>query len=378
MFKNRNYYEYVIKGLNQERFFNELSKKYYIFDVNRYEKNKTSFKIGLKNAKKVKKDIIFSHFEIIGENKRGFFSHLFDIKKHIGFLSAIVFCLIFFAIQFPFVWKVKVDGVENNIQNEITNYVCQNYKLSRDVDCEKIENELRKNFDELSFVSVAVVGQTLVINAKEGIIPIEKNGEFDAIIAPCDCRITYVKLIQGTLEVNEGDTVKKGSVLVQPYIVDSFGETKKVEPKAEIIYETWLEGEESHSDEEIVSIRTGKSYNKNELILFGLKVYEHNGKNKFKEYEVEVAEKFFVKNNILPFVYRKTVVYETKKVLVKKTYDEVRNQKIESAKQKALQKMCESDKIISEDIIESKTGDVYFLKYRIAVERRLDENIDKV
>ena len=56
---------------------------------------------------------------------------------------------------------------------------------------------------------------------------------------------------------------------------------------------------------------------------------------------------------------------------MQKTYDEVRNQKIESAKQKALQNVEENDRIIDEKIIESKLNEIYFIKYRLTVEKEL-------
>lgn len=368
---NRGCQEFVIKGLNQERFFNKLSKKIYVFDICRIEKNKTSFKVDLKNKHLARKEILSSNFEILQENKRGLFSIILDFKRYIGIISAFLLCFFAYFAQFSFVWRVEVNGVNENFQKEIVDYVNGNYHLTKSVDCKDIELNLRDRFENLSFASVAVIGQTLVVNAKEGIQPIEKTGEFEPIILPCDARIIKIKLIQGTCVASEGDTIKGGTVVVQPYIIDSYGNMKSVEARAEVTFETWIEQEEIHCDEQYISARTGKTYVKNELYFWGLKIYEHNGANRFGEYECETKEKYFTKNNLLPFVYKKTTFFETKRVLVKKKYEEVREDKIELAKQKALQKVEESDKIIDERYFENQLNGTHFIRYQITVEREI-------
>jgi len=368
---NRNYQEFVIKGLNQERFFNKLSKNIYVFDICRIEKNKVSFKVDLKDSRFAREEILSSNFGILEENKRGLFSIILDFKRYIGIFFAFLLCFFAYFVQFSFVWRVEVNGVNENFQKEIVNFVNENYKLTKNVDCKDIELNLRDSFENLSFASVAVIGQTLVVNAKEGIQPIEKTGEFEPIILPCDARITKIKLIQGTCVVSEGDTIKGGTIVVQPYIVDSYGNMKSVEARAEVTFETWLEQEEIHCDEQYISTRTGESYIKNELYFFGFKIYEHNGVNRFGEYECETQEKYFTKNNLLPFVFKKTTFFETKRVLIRKKYEDVREEKITLAKQKALQKVEESDKIIDERYFENQLNGNHFIKYQITVEREI-------
>ena len=48
----RSYHLFEIKGLNQERFFNQAAKKYHLFEINRQQKNTASFKVDFKDRKK--------------------------------------------------------------------------------------------------------------------------------------------------------------------------------------------------------------------------------------------------------------------------------------------------------------------------------------
>ena len=59
-------------------------------------------------------------------------------------------------------------------------------------------------------------------------MPDEMLGNFLPIIANKDGKITKIELISGTAVVKVGDFVTKGSVLVEPYTIDTSG-TKLLE-----------------------------------------------------------------------------------------------------------------------------------------------------
>ncbi len=372
MQKIKNYCLFAIKGMNQEAFFNQLRKICLVYDINRYEKNKVSFKVHLKYYKTVKKLIINSGFEILGQRKRGLFYRLFDLKKNIGVYCGIAIFTIFYLVQFPIVWKVKVVGVSENIGNEISSYVKMNFPMRKNqLNCKNIEINLRQKFDHLSFVSVALIGQTLVINSKESVEPDEKNGKFEPIFADRDCKITKIKLIQGTLAVEEGDSVQTGDIIVFPYIIDSYGEEKKVKPKAEITIEYWLSSSVLHSNEEYVLVKTGNYFIQNKLYLFGLELYSYNANNKYENYIIEENETFFSKNNILPFVYKKNIYYETHYVLKKEKYEDVREKKIMQAREKALQNASKCDIIKNERYLENCNNQIFEISYHVTMEKEI-------
>ena len=111
MRKIKNYCEFVIKGLNQERFFNELSKHSYVFDINRFERNKVAFKVPIKNVKKVKKLIIKSGYEILGQTKKGFVYQILNLRYAYGFLIALCLCFAGYFIQSNNLWLIDVNGL---------------------------------------------------------------------------------------------------------------------------------------------------------------------------------------------------------------------------------------------------------------------------
>ena len=258
------------------------------------------------------------------------------------------------------------------LASEISEYISSNYSLKKNINCKQVEIDVRKNFQQLSFFSVIVEGQSLVINAKEGEIPSEKTEDFQPIISQYDCKIKEIKLIQGTLAVEVGDVIQVGEVIVYPYIIDTNGEQKKVQPKVELKIETWLTGDYTHFDQEYVCQRTGKIFVQQEIKLFGVTIYSSSNPCEFECYETCENEKYLSKNNIFPFILKKTTYFETNYVLVEEIYENVREQKISLARNNALQKFEECDIITNERYVENRMAGVCHLKYYLTIEKELE------
>jgi len=97
-----------------------------------------------------------------------------------------------------------------------------------------VENAIIDNFDELSFVSCIIEGQTLVLNIKEKLLLEEVFGQFRPIFAQNSGMITQIDLISGTAVVKTGDFVRKGDVLVEPFVIDTSGQKREVKANAKI------------------------------------------------------------------------------------------------------------------------------------------------
>jgi len=372
MRKIKNYCFFHIKGLNQERFFTDLSKTFFVFDINRYEKNKSTFKVSLKDYKHVKSKILSAGFEILGQKKVGFLHNLFSIRKRYGLLAGIFLFTIFYAFQYNLIWRISVDGVSEKLDEQICAYVASQFsKNKKDLNCKEIEIKLQEEFEELSFASVSIYGQTLMINVKERENPAEKEGEFNAIVSKYDCKILDIQLLQGTLNVDCGKVVQRGEELVLPYVIDTNGVKRSVQPKAVFLIEQWIQGEEIHYEKEVVKERTGRICVTNEITLFGQCIYSNKENCDFENFEIEEEVFPFSKNNILPFVFHKTTAYEVKHVQKEEKYEVARENKIASAHQKALQKIEDCDIIKEERIEETNNAGVYKIVYTLTIQKEM-------
>ena len=352
--KRRNYHLFEIKGLNQERFFNQLCKDFEVFEIDRLQKNHCKFKVKYHDGKKVKKILLQNNYQIISEKKAGFFNNLHIFLTSYGLIAGIVLSVFLYCLQSPFIQKVEVRGVENYL--EIEEFVEKNLptKNKNAIDISQIEHMINYHFDEISFVSVAVIGQSLVINVKTEIVPPEMKDEFAPIISQYDGVITDIELVQGTLKVEVGDIIQKGQILVEGYVVNSQGEQFNIQPKANIYMDIWVEGEATHFNERLVTYRTGNKVIQVCVTLFGQQFYSNGKTCNFEQFETQQTSQMLNKNNILPFVVTKTTYYELKSQKITSTFEQEKENVIELAKQNCLQKLqgCEIIKKENYQIIE--------------------------
>lgn len=346
--KRRNFHYFEIKGLNQERFFNALSKKLEIFEIKRYEKNRSSFKVKYFDGKAAKKEILDAGYEILSEKRGGFFWQINRFCTAYGLLAGIIVTSILLAAQSPFIAKVEVWGSTNS--TEICEFVKKNLptKNKNRLDTDVIEHLINSQFENVSFVSAAIVGQSLVINVKNALVPPEMEGKFAPIVSEYDGVVTAVNLVQGTLKVQVGDIIQRGQILVEGRVINSEGESFDIQPIAEIYMDVWLEGEATHFDEQIVTSRTGRKIETSVVTLFGKEFYSSVRPNTFASFETETSSQPLIKNNILPFMLTKTIYYETKTQTINSSFEQKKEETIAAARANCLQNLGECE-IIKEE-----------------------------
>jgi len=372
MHKIKNLSKVRIKGLNQERTISKIAKESNLYNLNRIEKSISEFEVKNSDLKKVRNQLQSQGFEVEILSNNGFSPFLKRFCGNLGVLIAIVLSFVTYILQFGIIWQVKVFGTEVLNNNEITSYISQNFsKFKGEIDTKQVETSLKENFKRISSVSVSIQGQSMVININESFYPPEMEGNFSAIYSDVDCKIVDVDLIQGTLAVAKGDIVQKGDILVYPYIIDSQGEKRDVKPDASIKAEVWLIGEIEHSDSYYQTYRTGKVLECNVISLFGLNIYSNTPKCEFESFECEESQDYLSKNNVLPLVLHKKIYFETKTELIEKSFEEVKEQKLQEAKQKALIYFEDCDIIKNEDINIISLAGVTQVEYIITVERNI-------
>ena len=371
----KSFYQFEVKGYNQEKFFNELSKFCKVFDINRISKEHSFFKTNFFDHSKAEKLINEFNLQIISVKKTGIFSSLSKILTSYGLITGFIIGLVLLVIDSCFIRKIEVWGNEKISDKEVIEVVDDSIGngFKSKIDTKIIESLIYSNFESLSFVSVAVVGQTIIVNIKEELIPEEMTGNFLPVISNFDGRITKTELIQGTLCVKVGDIVQKGDTLVLPYITNSSGEQMPVKAMANIWADVWIIEEEIHNScyEEVY--RTGKKIINNEIFLFSLKIYEKKQENVFENYEIVESVSTLNKNNLLPFVLKTTTIYETATKLVEIPFSQVKDSLIEKAKAKALQKVEEYEIIKEERVDIREVGNITSISYIITLNRKIGE-----
>lgn len=371
MIKNRTTIK--VKGLNQERALNNISKKVKIFNFKREDEKNSQFEVELKDTKEIKKLIENQGLEIVSISHRGFFYNLKKALLRYGIIAGIIISLIFYLVQFNLVLKIEVWGGESAECQEVKSFVKDNMNsnFKSNISTDNLEIMIRNNFDFVSSVSVAIVGQSLIINLNPAVLPDEMGDDFQPIVSEYDGMITEINLIQGTLYVNEGDIVQKGDVLVLPYTTDADGTVYQVQPKAEIYANVWISASTTHYDYRIESTRTGNLFTNVEVLLGDLVIYSNTHDVSYEEYEVENYTEDLTKNLILPLKLRKTTYYEIETNEIISNFEDVKEDKIAEARQKALIFLQENDIIINENYYISEGAGCHIVSYTITTSKNI-------
>ena len=365
--------KFIVKGLNQEKMLNKLIQSVKIYNFNRTSYDVCQFETDFKNHKVVKCLLIEHGMEIVKISHFGFLSKVTNFVTAYGIIFAIAISSLFYALQYSFIWKIEVYGEDKIEERQVKEFITKKLpsKFKGRIDTKDMEQKIKENFKQISSVSVAIIGQTLVLNLNEAVLPEEMEGEYLPLISDFDGLVTEINLIQGTLAVNEGSLVRKGDVLVYPYIIDSQGGERAVAPKAEVYADVWLCEKNMHYDYQIVVNRTGRRFCSSKVYLNNLLIYSQNKSHNFQQFEIEEQESQLTKNLLLPFKICKTTYYETQTIEIKTDFEENKDKIIASTREKVLIFVEENEIIKEENYTIREEGGCHEISYVITVNRNI-------
>lgn len=214
------YYILALKGYGGDRLVNICNKnKIKIWNIKKDEETLTlyimrkHYKRILEFAKKTGTKI-----EVISENGIPYYLHKYRKRK----CFAIGFVLFIFLVwkYTTFVWDINIEGEGFYSAYEIEKHIKESYvtlgtKIS-DVDCKWLEDTLRDDYPEISWISCELKGTQLNVTLTETIrddIIYESTAPCN-IVASEDCIITEVLVKDGVAVVDAGYEVKKGDILI--------------------------------------------------------------------------------------------------------------------------------------------------------------------
>lgn len=364
----KGYLKIQITGYSPERFLNLCKNK--AISVWGLESKGNSYEmyITVKDFKKLKPILRKTKTKLRILERCGTPFFLYKYRKRKLFFCGIFLCLALVYTLSLFVWKIEITGNSTITDDVLMEYlelekVYHGMKISK-VDCEKIGTNIRKNFDDIIWVSVSQEGTNIIIHVKENTDTFQVGQieeEYPAnIIATADGTITKIITRSGVPCVKVGDAVKKGDLLVSGIVEvkNDAGEVVREDYKksdADIFAEVYIEYEDFC--ENIEQVKAYKKQIQKQLYLkildyqigFGIK------KTELENYERQSQEKTlkFHENFVLPISYG---MYEGK------VYDEVKRERSKQEQETILdenfenfcRKLKEADAVILENNIQLK------------------------
>ena len=249
---------------------------------------------------------------------------LFKYRKHYSFIVGILISCVMIYVCSLFVWNISFTG-----NAQYTNSTLLKYLASKDIhagifvssiECDAIEQAMRNDFDNITWVSAQISGTRLIIHIKESedaVVSREISEENRDIIASCDGVVQSIITRKGTPLVKPGDTVTKGQILVSGVvdILNDGGEViGKVHTKsdADILISSSIEYSDSLDVVHQEKIYTG---NKTTKKILGVVNSDIELSLPFKIFEnadvvTEVNDLALTESFYLPFYYGDKIYYE--------------------------------------------------------------------
>lgn len=227
----RGYVEVALWGYAPERFFNLCSNHDILIWDLRQDGDVYYFYISVEGFRCLKPLLKKSgtHIKISRKNGIPFFFFRYR-KRKILFASVFVCMLILFTLS-RFVWKININGNDSVTDDSMLQFLEEKNSSYgtpvSEIDCTKLEEEIRSCFDSIIWTSVKREGTTLTVDVQENLVvasqpsnaqlPEELKNQDEKgydLLALHDGTIESIYVRKGTPMVRQGDIVKKGDVLV--------------------------------------------------------------------------------------------------------------------------------------------------------------------
>lgn len=326
-------------GHGLERLINNLMRNgIQVWDVKKHGPEAITFKISLKEVKKIRAIVRHSGCKVAFTGRTGMPFYIKRLFKNSGFLAgAILFLAVIFILS-NMIWGIEIKGAEPateyKIKKELDAIGVKTGKLQFLVeDPEGIQRAISNAVNEITWVGVELQGTTYHLQVVEKTIPEEpeKLGPQN-LIATKKAIIVDMFVEEGQPKVSINDHVKPGQLLVSGEIGKE-GETKSVSAKGEVFGETWYKSEVSLPLKSRFQVFNGNEKQRHYLKLgkFPLQIWGF-GKHTFEQFKEEKEEKqFHFLKWKLPVTYVQESIRESEDLI--RTYSE--EEAVEVAKEMA-------------------------------------------
>ncbi|GAA0792411.1 sporulation protein YqfD [Faecalicatena orotica] len=321
------YVKVRVEGYSPERFLNLCSHhQIYIWGLtpcgNAYE-----MYMSLKGFRKLRPIVRKTHTRVVLTGRAGLPFFLQRYRKRKLFFISFFLCLGLLYLYSSFIWDIHFEGNEKWTNETLLEFLetkeVTPHMPKKQVDCAQIVKEIRKEYDDIVWVSASIDGSRLRIQIKENEDTFREDGE-DAdpksassdstppevpktessqaqpkepkdLVATKDGVITSIITRTGVPMVHVGDTVAKGDILVSGRIevMNDAGEVIDYQYQtsdADIFADTQMAYEDTISTK-----YKKKYYEKSQRRLYYLKIGSRilsvgTLKNDYKEWEMYTKE----------------------------------------------------------------------------------------
>ena len=279
-------------------------------------------------------------------NKKGlpFLLHRYK-KRKIIFILIIAILLALVALS-QFIWNIKIEGNEK-IENSQITQILENKGIKlgtakRNIDKQKIINEIRLERSDIAWVGIDIEGTNLIVkivetNAKPEIVNEE---DYCNVVATKDAQIVKISAQNGIPLVKEESVVTKGDILIAGWIEGKYTGTRYVHANGEVMAKVWYTKKEEVLLNQVIEQETGIKENRYKLKINKFVINLFKRLPKFEKYDTIETEKklkifsnFYLPIELIQITYKEKLesqitygIEEAKDIGRKKAEEELQNE----------------------------------------------------
>ncbi len=273
----RGYVKIRVEGYSPERFLNLCCFHHILIWELSPAGNAYEMYMSLSGFRKIRPFARKTRTRAVIIEKCGFPFFVKHYRRRKLLFAGIFFCIILLKAYSLFIWDIHFEGNEKWTDETLIEFLASNditpFMLKSRVDCSGIVKDIRKEYNDIVWVSASVDGSRLKIQIKENEDTFtEETAEDDTpvdLIAGSNGVITGIVTRAGVPQVHVGDEVKAGDLLVSGRIdvLDDSGEVTGYQYQ--------------HSDADIYA-DTEMEYNDSMPLTYQEKIYD--GKKRYRFY----------------------------------------------------------------------------------------------
>ena len=267
------------------------------------------------------------------------------LLKRKMFVAGLFLAIAFWIGSSFFIWDIQLTGNYQITEDVFQSFLKENQvgigMRKDDLDIEELEKQIRRAFPQITWASARLSGTKLLIDVKENDAPItiEKPDTQPGmdLVAEYDGTVVAMIVRSGVPKVAIGDTVEKGTVLVEGkvpvYNEDAaIREYIYVDADADILLEHTMEYSDSLPFDHIEKEYTGRE-KKSHYIKLGSKTWNLPGESPFLVYDslIQESQPVMLEKLSVPFFWGTVTYREYVNVEYKYAPEEVKallNQKL--------------------------------------------------
>ncbi len=367
----RGYVIIVVEGYFLEKFVNICTRRQILLlDVKRHRNSKMTLKVSINGFRMLKPVAKKTGCRVKILKKHGLPFLINRYKSRKTFLLGAALFIMLFYIMTSFVWTIELTGnkkIESQvIVEKLASLGVRPGVFKYRVNPEKITDRIIMEVDGLSYVSIVVRGTKVKVEVAEGVEvpPMVPLSEPCDIVAGKDGVIKSIIVKTGHAAVKEGETVKKGQLLVSGNvpIKNMENNPRRVHAIGKVMARTWYESTQPVEFRVVEKIRTGRKKDNISLVLFSKKIGLFRKKIDYSDYDRVETENFLSigENLVLPFGAVIETYYENETTEAEVSLEEAKENAARVALRKALENIPEGVQIIDRRIefVEGEDGEI--------------------